>query len=665
MKKTLSLLLSFVMLLSITAGLNLTAFARTLDTVALKGITAPVADESPIFSAENAIVSNSGYSINTDIYTNGVKWVDVNSGEELTESDTFIAGQPYAAYVRILADRENSFDFSEFNCTVDGAPARYVAVMPDNYETFDVCFTFSNTPETEKIDSIGVEGFVYPVVGAKPDISGLRTSGNSYTLGTPHQNYINNIIYIRDDNEHRNLTLDDTYQKGHSYTIRIRLAAKNGYTFKTNKEGTDYDLTVTLNGTTNNKSLMATPQEEYGSVVSKDIKKYVNIYFTYTCKQGISSVHISGSENFTDNGAPSYKATVPNEAGYYIDKNFENLSYVKGGIAYYDATERKYLSTNSKFEIGHYYTKEVVVNTYYDYTFDGYLSSAYYNGNKVNLSMGFRGTDNKGIPSVIISLGTCKANVLNCTVSFNTLTRTYTGKALTIPMAIRDSHGTLLIQGKDYTVTYKNNVDAGTASVTIKGIGNYTGSRTEKFKIVAKKITPKVTYSGLKFTYDGKEKRPTVKVYDGTKVLKKDVDYTVKYNKSSSKAVGEYYVKVTLKGNYSGSKQSTYTIIPKKTSLTSKCYTKKTSITLYANKQSTQTTGYQFQWSTNAKFEKNTSSKTTKSTSTTNITASGLKKNTKYYCRVRTYKTVTGIDGKAKKIYSDWSGVKELKTKKS
>lgn len=68
-------------------------------------------------------------------------------------------------------------------------------------------------------------------------------------------------------------------------------------------------------------------------------------------------------------------------------------------------------------------------------------------------------------------------------VSVNTSSKNYTGKAIKTTITIKDGNKTLK-NGTDYTVSYKNNVNPGTASVTIKGKGNYTGTITKKFKIV-------------------------------------------------------------------------------------------------------------------------------------------------------------------------------------
>ena len=51
---------------------------------------------------------------------------------------------------------------------------------------------------------------------------------------------------------------------------------------------------------------------------------------------------------------------------------------------------------------------------------------------------------------------------------------TYTGKAVTFPVTVTRG-GTVLKAGKDYSITYKKNKDAGEASLVITGKGSYTG----------------------------------------------------------------------------------------------------------------------------------------------------------------------------------------------
>ena len=76
-------------------------------------------------------------------------------------------------------------------------------------------------------------------------------------------------------------------------------------------------------------------------------------------------------------------------------------------------------------------------------------------------------------------------------------TRTFTGKPLT--QAITITYGSKkLVNGRDYTLTWKNNTNIGTASVTIKGKGKYNGSVTKKFRITVQKNAV-YTLSGLKY----------------------------------------------------------------------------------------------------------------------------------------------------------------------
>ena len=66
--------------------------------------------------------------------------------------------------------------------------------------------------------------------------------------------------------------------------------------------------------------------------------------------------------------------------------------------------------------------------------------------------------------------------------------KAYTGKVLKPTVVVKDGQKKL-VNGTDYTVTYKNNKNIGTATVTITGKGEYKGTKTLKFKIVPPKTT--------------------------------------------------------------------------------------------------------------------------------------------------------------------------------
>ncbi len=121
---------------------------------------------------------------------------------------------------------------------------------------------------------------------------------------------------------------------------------------------------------------------------------------------------------------------------------------------------------------------------------------------------------------------------------------------------------TTLIEGMDYRVSYKNNIDAGTAIITIKGNGAYKGTLTQNFtirpkavkklKVVAGALSKNASVSDLSLY--------PIYVYDGVKRLNFGTDYTL-----SSAGITKNTVKVSIagKGNYTGTmtaKHSVYSV---------------------------------------------------------------------------------------------------------
>ena len=172
-----------------------------------------------------------------------------------------------------------------------------------------------------------------------------------------------------------------------------------------------------------------------------------------------------------------------------------------------------------------------------------------------------------------------------------------------------------------------------------------------------------IKLSQTSYTYNGKSKKPYVTVKDSKgKALKNKTDYTVTYPKNM-KNVGSYTITIKLKGNYKGTVKKTFQIIPKGTSI-SEITPKKKGFALEWNKQAVQTTGYEVAYSTNKKFTKKTTGTITVGKSKiVSKSVSKLKAKKKYYVKIRTYKAVK-INGKAKKLYSAWSKIKTVTTKR-
>ena len=142
----------------------------------------------------------------------------------------------------------------------------------------------------------------------------------------------------------------------------------------------------------------------------------------------------------------------------------------------------------------------------------------------------------------------------------------YTGKKHTPIIRVRaevNGKTVTLKKTRDYTVTYKDNVEPGTATVTVKGKGNYTGTLTATFKINKLKMSmATITLSKTQMDYTGKALKPKVTVkykVDGkTVTLVKDTDYTVTYKNNVEPGTASVIIKG--KGHFTGSKTVTFTI---------------------------------------------------------------------------------------------------------
>lgn len=138
----------------------------------------------------------------------------------------------------------------------------------------------------------------------------------------------------------------------------------------------------------------------------------------------------------------------------------------------------------------------------------------------------------------------------------------YTGCEIQPPVSVYDSFNRLT-DWEDYIVEYRNNIDVGKATIIVKGIGDYIGSKAltfnitnEVIKLEDRMVTVDEFVPALK---SGCKPEPTVKCYG--KYLVKNKDYTVSYSKN--KSVGTATVTVKGKGNYKGTVKKTFKITKK------------------------------------------------------------------------------------------------------
>lgn len=380
-------------------------------------------------------------------------------------------------------------------------------------------------------------------------------------------------------------------------------------------------------------------------------------------------------ENKSENSGSIFVAK--SEAGSWIsaeEKTAPQQSFLFDGSGWYDTHASEFCNRIKAFtELNHESLKEqarritaVQIEK---------ISSAIYNGKKQTPAVIVKddtaalkeGTDytltysnniNAGQASVTIKgignyTGTAARNFTIVPADINKLnygstgTKIYNGKPQYPDMRVTNA-GIVLKKGTDYTLSYNNNTNAGTAAVTVTGKGNYTGRAVKHFIISRRGVNTLSTGGISNRTYTGRIIKPSVTVKYGSKTLRQNTDYTLSYGKN--KNTGKATVKVTGKGNYTGTVTKSFYIVPKKTKITYARSKKSKKLTLKYKKM-TGASGYQI-----AYRKKGTKSYKYKRTSKRSYTLSKLSGKKSYQVKVRAYKTV----GKTK-YYGSYSPQKTVR----
>ncbi|MCM1553055.1 MAG: hypothetical protein NC092_10225 [Butyrivibrio sp.] len=229
------------------------------------------------------------------------------------------------------------------------------------------------------------------------------------------------------------------------------------YDGKTLRNGTDYTVKYSANkkATSGGAKFTVTGKGNYA-------KTYKG---SYTIVQlDMKELKVDAVTAYTDMAAGKVKATVRDAEGNILKASQYTISVYK------DAEGKSLYDTKDKLKAGRIYVKASAKDT----------------------------TNLKGETSLAefsVGVNIAKANIALTKTGGKTLTKTYTGNAVTLEA--KDLTVTIKEDGTTKTLTlnnefeiaaYSNNVGKGTATAVLKGIGNYSGTKTVKFKIVGKPI---------------------------------------------------------------------------------------------------------------------------------------------------------------------------------
>ena len=181
--------------------------------------------------------------------------------------------------------------------------------------------------------------------------------------------------------------------------------------------------------------------------------------------------------------------------------------------------------------------------------------------NNVNVGTGtvtITGKGNfKGTTSKTFSIS---ARAMSDTSVANVSSQTYTGNGIS-PLPTITYNKKTLKKDTDYTLSYSNNINAGTATITITGKGNFTGTTSKTFSISARAMSDTSVANISSQTYTGNVISPLPTITYNNKTLKKDTDYTLSYSDNIN--AGTATITITGKGNFTGMTSMTFIITQK------------------------------------------------------------------------------------------------------
>ena len=332
--------------------------------------------------------------------------------------------------------------------------------------------------------------------------------------------YLNEVFSVSD-----NLTQTNTG----TYKVIVSLKNKNNYIWKNANNSEDLSLEFTIKGvdissatvSLSAKTFVYTSEACLPEVTvvfnGKTLSPFVDYLpiATNNINVGTATITVYGLTNYSGEVATTFqitpqKVTEPTVTGNYNYNGQPQSAKFTGNTSLFTA------SGHIQTDVGTYDIK-ITLNDKHNYVWEQ-------SGNTDDLTLQF----------------TISGTVLNnLTVEFLTSYHEYTGTEIK-PQVLVKLGRVLLVESTDYTLTYKNNINAGTATIEINGISSYEGVVSRDFTISPKPID-EPTITGT-YVYNG--------AYQTAQITNNNSLFVVTNNKQCN--AGTYIVKVELndKSNY-------------------------------------------------------------------------------------------------------------------
>lgn len=134
-------------------------------------------------------------------------------------------------------------------------------------------------------------------------------------------------------------------------------------------------------------------------------------------------------------------------------------------------------------------------------------------------------TDKKGNFSIKLVTEDISKRISDCEIK-GIISKQYTGQSIKQNITVTDS-GKKLVEGTDYILNYKDNINAGTAEIIVKGIGDYSGTSIQEFTIERASMSECNVAKVPEQCYTGDTVIPIFSVTYLGRQLQRGIDYSI------------------------------------------------------------------------------------------------------------------------------------------
>ena len=266
------------------------------------------------------------------------------------------------------------------------------------------------------------------------------------------------------------------------------------------------------------------------------------------------SPDIESSSITADDGWDDWDNHEDSEDEYYE----EDYSLEDATITFYGDYDRGYEYTGEPIEPEFdLWVNNELLYAYHDYTYDV--------ERKTNAGTGYiyiYGMRDYEYEQIVRTFRIKPKTIVDCSIG-DLFDEEYTGFPIEPDITVYDANrAKYLRRDRDYTLSFKNNVKVGTASIVIKGKGNYTGTINRTFRISKGWLLTAEVGDIAVQKWTGKAVKPTPAVYFHGKKLKAGIDFSLRY-KNNVKPGSRATVTIVGKGSLYGSVSANFYVGPK------------------------------------------------------------------------------------------------------